>query len=62
MAEVMRDPVRLPSGIVMDRSVIVQHLLNKETDPFTNLPLTADQLEPDEELKQKIEEFTRNHS
>lgn len=46
LSEVMKDPVKLPSGTIMDRSVIVRHLLNKETDPFTNLPLTLEQLVP----------------
>lgn len=44
--EFMDDPVRLPSGTNINRSSIVQHLLNKETDPFTNLPLTIDQVVP----------------
>lgn len=46
MFTVMTDPVMLPSGVVMDRSVIVRHLLNSSTDPFNRLPLTADQLVP----------------
>lgn len=46
LAEIMTDPVKLPSGTVMDRSTIVQHLMNKETDPFTNLPLTIQELVP----------------
>ena len=42
----MTDPVMLPSGVVMDRSVITKHLLNSSTDPFNRLPLTAEQLVP----------------
>ena len=46
MCTVMTDPVLLPSGIIMDRSVINRHLLNSSTDPFNRLPLTVEQLEP----------------
>jgi ubiquitin conjugation factor E4 B len=49
MCTVMTDPVILPSGVTMDRSVITKHLLNSNTDPFNRLPLTAEQLEPGNE-------------
>jgi ubiquitin conjugation factor E4 B len=49
MCTVMTDPVILPSGVTMDRSVITKHLLNSSTDPFNRLPLTAEQLEPGNE-------------
>jgi ubiquitin conjugation factor E4 B len=42
----MTDPVILPSGVTMDRSVITKHLLNSSTDPFNRLPLTPEQLVP----------------
>jgi ubiquitin conjugation factor E4 B len=42
----MTDPVILPSGVIMDRSVITKHLLNSSTDPFNRLPLTVEQLVP----------------
>ena len=32
---VMRDPVRLPSGMVVERASIVQHLLTDKNDPYT---------------------------
>jgi hypothetical protein len=54
MCTVMTDPVILPSGVTMDRSVITKHLLNSSTDPFNRLPLTAEQLEPGNE---NFEEF-----
>ena len=50
MFTVMIDPVILPSGVIMDRSVIVKHLLNSNTDPFNRLPLTAEQLIPGRDL------------
>lgn len=40
----MDDPVQLPSGKVMDRSVIIRHLLNSSTDPFSRQPLSEDML------------------
>lgn len=56
MQEVMTDPVLLPtSNTVIDRSVIEQHLLNDQTDPFNRAPLTRDMLKPQSELKARIE-------
>lgn len=46
MDTLMSDPVRLPSGQVMDRPVIMRHLLNSSTDPFNRQPLTEDMLQP----------------
>ena len=46
MDTVMLDPVLLPSGTIMDRSVIARHLLNSSTDPFSRQKLTEDMLEP----------------
>lgn len=46
MDTLMTDPVRLPSGTVMDRSVILRHLLNSPTDPFNRQTLTESMLEP----------------
>lgn len=41
----MDDPVVLPSsGKIMDRPVIIRHLLNSQTDPFNRQPLTEDDL------------------
>lgn len=42
----MTDPVRLPSGTIMDRSIILRHLLNSPTDPFNRQTLTESMLEP----------------
>ena len=47
MMTLMRDPVILPtSGKIMDRAVIMRHLLNSDTDPFNRQPLTTDMLKP----------------
>lgn len=45
----MTDPVRLPSGTIMDRSIILRHLLNSPTDPFNRQMLTESMLEPGKE-------------
>jgi hypothetical protein len=46
MDTLMEDPVMLPSGKVMDRPVIMRHLLNSSTDPFSRQPLSEDMLQP----------------
>lgn len=46
MDTLINDPVQLPSGIIMDRSVITRHLLNSSTDPFNRQHLTEEQLVP----------------
>lgn len=46
MDTLMTDPVRLPSGTIMDRSIILRHLLNSSTDPFNRQTLTENMLEP----------------
>ncbi|XP_004931704.1 ubiquitin conjugation factor E4 B [Bombyx mori] len=59
MDTLMTDPVVLPSGKVMDRSVILRHLLNSATDPFNRQPLSEDQLRPATELKERIQQWQR---
>ena len=46
MDTLMEDPVKLPSGIIMDKAVIIRHLLNSATDPFSRQPLSEDMLTP----------------
>jgi len=60
MATLMTDPVILPSGIIMDRPIILRHLLNSQTDPFNRQPLTESQLESAAELKTRIHEWMRS--
>ena len=55
MCTLMTDPVRLPSGDVMDRANIMRHLLTDETNPFTRQPLKAEDLVPDDALKAQID-------
>ena len=42
----MREPVELPGGAIMDRPIIVRHLLNSQTDPFNRQPLKEEELIP----------------
>ncbi|VDM66054.1 unnamed protein product [Strongylus vulgaris] len=46
MDTLMEDPVRLPSGHIMDRKHILRHLLSSQTNPFNRAPLTEEELEP----------------
>ena len=62
MDTLMSDPVRLPSGIVIDRPVIARHLLNSTIDPFNRQPLTLDMLVPMPELRRRIEEWKQTKS
>ncbi|XP_075577588.1 ubiquitin conjugation factor E4 B isoform X2 [Pelecanus crispus] len=60
MDTLMTDPVRLPSGTIMDRSIILRHLLNSSTDPFNRQTLTENMLEPVPELKEQIQAWMRD--
>ena len=47
LATLMSDPVILTtSGVTLDRTTIVSHLLNDKTDPFNRKPLTMEQVLP----------------
>ena len=60
MAEIMKDPVLLPtSKTIIDRMTIVKHLLSDPTDPFNRQPLTKEMIIPQEDLRKRIEEFRR---
>lgn len=60
MATLMRDPVRLPSGHIVDRSTIVRQLAGHDkSDPFTRLPLTIEQVVSESELRTEIEEWLK---
>jgi len=58
MDTLMDDPVILPSsGKIMDRPVIIRHLLNSQTDPFNRQPLSEDDLTPGKHFKLFIKLF-----
>jgi ubiquitin conjugation factor E4 B len=52
---IMTDPVQLPSGYTMDRTTIVQHLLNNNHCPMSRREMTIDDIVPLPELKAEIE-------
>ncbi|OXU26331.1 hypothetical protein TSAR_003121 [Trichomalopsis sarcophagae] len=62
MGTLMEEPVKLPSGIIMDKDVIIRHLLNSATDPFSRQPLSEDMLAPMDELKARISEWKQQKS
>ncbi|TFK52628.1 hypothetical protein OE88DRAFT_1628311 [Heliocybe sulcata] len=63
MFTLMRDPVILPSSkTVIDRSTIKAHLLSDTKDPFNRQPLSIEDVEPDLELKAKIDAFLAERS
>ena len=51
----MEDPVELPSGLSVDRTSIMRHLLSNTTDPFSRQPLTVEQLKPNNALRAQIQ-------
>ena len=55
----MSDPVLLPSGMVMDRPIIVRHLLTTSHDPFNRQPLSLDMLVPATALRGRIEAWKK---
>ncbi|OMJ74054.1 hypothetical protein SteCoe_27107 [Stentor coeruleus] len=54
-SELMKNPVRLPSGAVVDKTSIERHLLNNETDPFSRQALKSEDLQEDLPLKSRID-------
>ncbi|WIA10509.1 hypothetical protein OEZ85_010698 [Tetradesmus obliquus] len=56
----MQDPVRLPtSGSIMDRATIMRHLLTDPRDPINRDKLTPEMLQPEVELKARIDAWLR---
>ncbi|KAL3145548.1 hypothetical protein ABBQ32_003373 [Trebouxia sp. C0010 RCD-2024] len=55
----MQDPVKLPSGAVMDRPNVMRMLLSDPRDPTTRAPLTKEDLVDDTELKSKIDMWVK---
>lgn len=63
MLTLMRDPVILPTSHVRcDRAVIERHLLSDPADPFNRMPLQAEALQTDDELRSRIDAFIAEHS
>ena len=54
MSTIMENPVILPSNNIVDKTTILQHLKNSNTDPFTRQELKEEDLVYHTELKEKI--------
>jgi len=59
MGTLMENPVKLPSGNIVDKITILQHLKNDSSDPFTRQELKEEDLVYDYELKKKINEWKK---
>ncbi|KAH9817379.1 Ubiquitin elongating factor core [Teratosphaeria destructans] len=58
LADLMTDPVILPtSKNTVDRATIRSHLLSDPNDPFNRMPLKIEDVIPNSELKQQIDEW-----
>jgi len=60
MCTIMSDPVMFPqSKIVVDRSTAERTIRGSDKDPYSNTPVTLEQLIPQAELKEKIHRFAK---
>eukprot|EP00003_Mantamonas_plastica_P007690 TRINITY_DN1654_c0_g1_i7.p1 TRINITY_DN1654_c0_g1~~TRINITY_DN1654_c0_g1_i7.p1 ORF type:complete len:181 (+),score=42.87 TRINITY_DN1654_c0_g1_i7:114-656(+) len=55
----MTDPVRLPSGNIVDRKSFQQFLMNDSLDPFTRQQIGADDAIDETELKKEIQDWRK---
>jgi hypothetical protein len=55
--ELMKDPLKLPSGNIMDRDILKKSMLGMPVDPFTMQSLKLEDCEPQPELKRRIDEW-----
>lgn len=63
MAEIMVDPVLLPtSHNIMDRKHIMRIILSDDHDPFNRQPLKPADLVPQDELRERIHAFAKQHN
>lgn len=62
MAEIMEDPVLLPtSNTIMDRKVIERHIMSNDDDPFNRAHLAVKDLQPQDKLREEIHAFCAAH-
>lgn len=53
----MENPVKLPSGNIVDLTQLKKHLLNDPTDPYTRADLNIEDVEELPELREKVAKF-----
>jgi hypothetical protein len=58
-AQIMDDPVKLPSGEICERAVITRVIEESGRNPYTRAPLSISDLESSGELSGQIESFLR---
>lgn len=63
MAEIMADPVLLPtSNNIMDRRHIMRIIMSDDHDPFNRQPLKPTDLVPQDDLRDRIHAFCKQHN
>jgi ubiquitin conjugation factor E4 B len=61
LASLMEDPVTLPvSKQIVDRGTIQAHLLSDPHDPFNRTPLKIEDVIPNDELREEIQNWKAN--
>eukprot|EP00497_Spongosphaera_streptacantha_P000820 TRINITY_DN1551_c0_g1_i1.p1 TRINITY_DN1551_c0_g1~~TRINITY_DN1551_c0_g1_i1.p1 ORF type:complete len:140 (+),score=37.72 TRINITY_DN1551_c0_g1_i1:404-823(+) len=55
--DLMRDPVKLPDGSIVDRLTISRHLMNDRTNPFTRQPMEESDIQDLPEMKNEIKKW-----
>lgn len=55
--EIMKNPVKLPDGSIVDKANIERHLLDHNFNPFTKLPLNINDVIELDDLKLKINNY-----
>jgi ubiquitin conjugation factor E4 B len=53
----MENPVKIPSGNIVELSQLKKHLMNDSSDPYTRAPMKLEDAEPIPELKARIDTF-----
>ena len=59
--EILANPVKLPSGNIIDVTTADKILINDSLDPFSRLPFTKEDLVPLPDLKAQIEAFKKDY-
>jgi len=59
---IMTDPVRLPSGHILDRTTIQKHWREHHTDPFTNISMRYTDIVADISLRLRIQKYIDIHA
>lgn len=58
-SQIMDEPVKLPSGVYVDKNVLHLSYIQNPVDPFTRQPLVGDIFKVDNELQKSIADFVK---